>query len=149
MLLGIYGAGGGGREFFELARDINCVEKRWKGVFFIDDFPKDKTLRNCPIYTFEEMVMKYSPNDVEITLAVGQPKDRKYLYDKVTTKGYKLATLVHPTAVIMENTVVGSGTVISRNSIISCDTEISENVLILRMVSMGNNCNIGCHSVIS
>ncbi len=149
MILGIYGAGGGGREFFELARDINSIENRWKSVFFIDDFPKEKTLRNCPVYTFEEMISKYSSNDVEITLAVGQPNDRKKLYDKVTSNGYRLATLVHPTAVIMENTVIGSGSVISRNVIISCDAEISENVLVLPMVTMGNNCRIGSHSVIS
>ena len=40
VILGIYGAGGLGREVFELARVLNINEKRWSDIIFIDDHPE-------------------------------------------------------------------------------------------------------------
>ena len=36
MILGIYGAGGLGREVYELAKIINSCNNRWDQIFFID-----------------------------------------------------------------------------------------------------------------
>ena len=37
MILGIYGAGGHGREVLELAEIINNKNSRWDKIIFIDD----------------------------------------------------------------------------------------------------------------
>ena len=37
MILGIYGAGGSGREIYEMIISEECLCNRWKDIVFIDD----------------------------------------------------------------------------------------------------------------
>jgi len=149
MVLGIYGSGGLGREVYVLARQINAMGKRWSDLVFIDDFGRKSCTTKARVVTFDEAKTEFSPDQVEICIAVGEPAIRAELYDRIQGAGYKLATLVHLGVSIPEDSSVGPGTIICSACFVSCGVGIGANVLLQPTASVGHDCRIGSHSVIS
>ena len=149
MILGIYGSGGLGREVLELAKQINTTENRWTEFVFINDVNKTFELKGNKVFTFVEIKEKYNPKNIEIVIAVGEPQLRRIFRETVCLAGFKLATLIHPTAQIYSDTVMGAGTVVNCNCWISCDIVIGENVYIQPSVLIGHDTTVGNDTVIS
>lgn len=149
MILGIYGAGGLGREVYEVAYTINCQSLAWSEIIFIDDGSSINDRRKIPIYTFKEALRKFSEEPFEVCVAVGEPSIRQVLYDKLVAEGIKLATLVHPEVSIPDSTTIGEGTIICKFVSITCDVRIGKNVYIHPMVCIGHDSVIGDNTVIS
>lgn len=150
MILGIYSASGGGKETFDLANEINIANHKWDEIIFIDDTkPSGSNLWGYPIYSFAEILGKYSSKDIEIIIGVGEPSDRELLYHKVLDAGYNLTSLIHPSVPINPTTIIGNGVIISRNAYVSCEVVIEDNVRIMPLSGIGHNVTIGRHSAIS
>lgn len=148
--LGIYGAGGLGREVLELANIINVASERWDVIIFIDDIKSDiGTMHGIELYSFDKVTNLFRDDEIEIVVGLGEPEYRRKLYEKISMRGYTLATLIHPTVTIPDSTKIGEGAIISYNSFISCDTIIGNNVLVQPLTGIGHDCKIGDHSVIS
>lgn len=149
MTLGIYCAGGLGREVLMLAMQINDIYKLWTDIIFIDDVTKEKYIKNKRVVVFEEVLKEFKNCQIEICIANGEPIYRKEIFDRVKKEGYKLATLIHPSVYISDCTHIGEGSIISSNVFISCDVSIKENVYIQPYVSIGHDTLIEKHSLIS
>ncbi len=149
MDLGIYGAGGLGRELLILALQINEVEKRWNSIIFIDDDCGLPALKGRQVYPFEEVKQKYNRSILEIVVAVGEPQIRRKLRERINDKGFRLAVLIHPSVNIPGDTSLGAGTTICKNCFVSCDIAIGENVLMQPCASIGHDSQIGNDTVIS
>ena len=149
MVLGIYGAGGLGREVFELASVINNNNKQWSEIIFIDDADEIDNPRNIRVLKFSDIINEFSGIDIEICIATGEPAIRKILYDKIIANGLELTTLVHPDVVIPHSTTIGKGTIICKFLSITCDITIGKNVYIHPNVCIGHDSIIGEHTVVS
>lgn len=149
MNLGIYGAGGQGRELLVLAQIINSSSSRWDDIFFIDDSKEPDIICNKQVLSFKSIIEKYGCDDLEIVIAVGEPSRRCILREKVKDTGYKLTSLVHPSVIIPEGTNIGEGTVICCNCFVSCNVTIGDNVLIQPLASIAHDSFIGSDTVIS
>lgn len=149
MLLGIYGAGGLGRELLVLAQQINKKKGYWEEILFIDDMKYCDEFKNIRVINFDDLLLSYTNHTLEIVIAIGEPNIRKRLRDKVYGAGYKLATLIHPSVFVTGDTVIGDGSIICCNSFISCDVIIGQNVLIQPSVNIGHDNRIGNDVVIS
>ncbi|CZY72387.1 TPA: acetyltransferase [Enterobacter ludwigii] len=145
MKLAIYGAGGLGREVLELAQEINATESRWDALCLIDDNPQFDQLNSYPVVTLHALI----PDECEIVIAVGEPSLRRALGQRAFEGGFRLATLVHPSARLSPSCTLGEGCVISYGAFISCDTVISRNVHLQPNASLGHDCYIGQDSIIS
>lgn len=150
MILGIYGAGGSGREVFELATIINSNNNRWSELIFIDDTKEEgEKLRGIPIYSFENLTKNIDTESIEIIISLGEPANRRKVAENVIHAGYHLATLIHPNVHIPESTKIGDGVIISCNAFISCDVIIEDNVMILPQSSVAHDNHIGKNTVIA
>jgi len=147
--LGIYGAGGLGREVFELAVAINNSKQRWSEIIFIDDGENIENPRGLSIYSFAEIIKKIDVEDIEFCIAIGEPEIRRDLYKKLVKSNMRMATLIHPEVTIPESTVIGAGVVICKFVSITCDISIGENVYIHPMACIGHDATIENHAVIS
>lgn len=148
MILGIYGAGGLGREVYELARTINYSDGRWKQIIFIDDSPDFESTR-APIFSLEEALAKFPSGGLEVCIAVGEPLTRQVLFEKIVAREIQIATLIHPAVSIPDSTLVGKGTIVCKFVSITCDIVIGENVYVHPMACIGHDSKIGNNSVIS
>jgi len=149
MTLGIYGAGGLGREILVLAQQINNLEDKWDKIIFIEDNPHADTLMEKQIIAYDDISNYYSARDIEFIIAVGEPHGRHILRDKVKKGGFQLTTLIHPSVFIPDDTKLGEGVIIGYNCFISCNIVIGDGVLIQQFVNIGHDSIIGNDSVIS
>ena len=149
MVLGIYGAGGLGREVFELASVINDKNERWSEIIFVDDADDVNNPRDLQVLKFSDIEKEFSSSDIEICIAVGEPSIRKILYDRLVACGLELTSLIHPDVVIPNSTTIGKGTIICKFLSITCDIIIGENVYIHPNVCIGHDAIVGSHTVVS
>lgn len=153
MFLGIYGAGATAQELYEMIQNINI--QKWQAIVFIDDTKEEGTFLNCPRMSFELFSKRYSNNEAEIIIAIGEPSVRKKLYTKIKMLGYSLPTIVHPDSYISPTAQLGEGCIVKMVSIISSNTVIGNNVYIQSNVIIGHdvvvndNCQISSYSNIS
>jgi len=149
MILGIYGSGGLGREILDLAKVINAVAGQWERVVFINDFKDEEFVNDTEVLPFVEFKTVFSPDNTRISIAIGEPKIRKNLREKVEENGYQLQTLVHPTAFIGTNTLIGDGAIIQFGSFVSCNVILGTNALVQSYATIGHDSVIGNDVVIS
>ena len=146
-MLGIYGAGGLGRELYDLALRINNLLNKWDRIVFIDDSLRSDAKNNQLIYSFEEF--RRLPGQLEIVIGTGEPAVRNLLHDRVVSCGLTLATLIDPTALVSNSAVLKPGVIISEFCSIHSGVHIEVNTLIQPNCCIGHDIRIGKHSIIS
>lgn len=149
MILGIYGAGGLGKEVLELVNQINKEKQRWAEIVFIDDVNPNRKVKNHNVYSYKDVTSKYKTNELEFVIGVGEPFFRREFYNKIISDGYNLPVLIHPDAHIPEDSVIKSGAIVFNTSYISCNIEVGENSYIHQLTSIGHGSKIAPHCVIS
>lgn len=145
MVLGIYGAGGEGKTVKELAEELD----QWDEILFIDDTtPSDifKGIRRVPFLKF---CIEFSKSEAEVIIALGDPKYRIALYEKVKSAGFGLANVIHKTASISTDAVLGRGIIIHRGVIIGPDSVVEDNVDIGDYASIAHDSTVRAHSIVS
>lgn len=128
----IIGAGGFGREVAALATAINRKEPEWNILGFLDD---NKSLKNNLINGYKVLgnlscVEKY--RDAWFICAVGVSSIRKKIIKKLDPYCLNYATLIDPTAIILdaESVFIKAGTIICAGSIMTVNVDIGEHVII-------------------
>lgn len=137
MVLGIYGAGGIGREVLELAGIINGKVKVWDEFIFIDDKPKND-VNGTKVYFYSDAIKKYA-NNLEVSVGIGEPAVRERLFGKLENDGVKVATLIHPDVYVPDTTVIGKGVTIQMGNFISCNVFIKDYVYIQPHTNIGHD----------
>ncbi|CBA31871.1 acetyltransferase [Cronobacter turicensis] len=143
MKLGIYGAGGLGREVLMLARAINQCTSRWSEIFFIDDVTDAQEVYGASVVRFDAR-----PAECEVAIAIGEPALRQRLAQKLSGVA-PLATLIHPNVDVPSQSEIRPGAILCDGALISCGVTIGENVLIQPRACVGHDCAIGAYSVVS
>lgn len=149
MILGIYGTGGSGKELLEMISKYDNLKKRWDEIVYIDDTKEIGSCKTKKRMPFEMFTQLYSSKKAEIAIAVGEPRYRKQLGEKVRNKGYKLALIISPKADVSLGAQLGEGVVVKDNSIISSDAVIGENTWINSDAIIGHDVNVGKNCQIS
>ncbi len=129
-ILGIFGAGGAGREVLELARIINSKTQRWQEIYFILDIEiTSKEVNNVRVLSYEDFRSKYGDSS-EIIVAIGEPLVREKIFNKLEQDNMNLASLIHPDVYIPDSTTIGRGVIIQYGCFISCNVTIKDYVYI-------------------
>lgn len=147
MKLAIYGAGGLGREVYEIAMRRNAASKLWNDIVFIDDFSAEGDYFGTQRIHFKSL-LDYKER-YECIIAVGEPKSREVLYKKLVDHDVRLTNLIDTTAIISPTCKIDPGVIICEFSTIHTDVEIGCNVLIQPFCDIGHDIRIGNHSVLS
>lgn len=147
MKLAIYGAGGLGREVYEIAMRRNAASKLWNDILFIDDFSEEGDYFGTQRVHFESLLS--CKESYECIVAVGEPKSREVLYKKLVDHGMRLTKLVDTTAIISPTCKIDLGVIVCEFSTIHTDVEIGCNALIQPFCDIGHDIKVGSHSVLS
>ena len=128
--LAIVGTGGLGREVASLAADAG----REIAGFLDDDAGRIGTqVAGLPVIGSSTRF----PDGLEVIVAVGNPRVRRAIIQRLRERGAAFAGLVHPTAHVGPRVTIGVGTVVPAGCVITCD------------VSIGMHCVVGPRGVIS
>ncbi len=148
MILGIYGAGGLGREVLELAKLINTKNHRWNDFIFVIDGESGAKVNGITVYHYQEAIEKFSGN-LEISMGIGEPSTREKLFAKLKRDVIPTPTLIHPDVFIPETTVIGQGVTIQYGCFISCNVTIGNYAYIQPQVNIGHDDKIGEGAMLS
>lgn len=147
-ILGIFGAGGLGREVAELAGIMNEKIKRWDDIIFMIDGCSAKPINQTKVWNYDEAIKQFG-NNLEVSVALGEPLNRQKLLDRLEQDGIELATVIHPEVHIPATTIVGKGVTIQYGCFISCNVEISDGVYIQPQANIGHDDKLARGCVIS
>ena len=139
----IVGARGFGREIYNLAKQCCGYKTEFLIKGFLDDkFDALRGLANYPpiINSVEEYIIE--ENDIFV-VALGDVNFKKKYIDKIKQKNGKFHSLIHPTAIINSNTIIGEGVLIGQFTIISCDCFVGNYVTMHSFCNLGHDIKIG------
>lgn len=147
MILGIYGAGGLGREIYEIAVRRNAVSSLWSQIVFVDDFSDEGDFYGTKRIQFDSL--KNHKNEYECVIAVGEPSTREKLFQRLSSEGIRLTCLIDPTAIVSPTAKINNGTIICEYSTIHTEVELGHNTLIQPFCDIGHDIKVGDHTVLS
>ena len=142
MILALFGAGAMGREFREIAEGSGA----WSGIVFIDDHAKTENLAGCPVFSFQAFRMGFKPDDVRFVIAIGEPKFRLEAFERMNRAGYTGGLLVHSSAYISPDAVVGEGTAVCQGVHVGSQAKVGRNCYLSRNASVGHDAVVGDHT---
>jgi sugar O-acyltransferase (sialic acid O-acetyltransferase NeuD family) len=139
--VGIYGAGGFGREVVWLVRSCNQKRTRYETVCFIDDDPHlhGKQLNGISVLGLDEAGNKYPA--LQLVRGIGAVRASMAAVEKAESAGLTFLTVIHPGTECSEHVSIGDGTVICAGNI------LTTNIIVGNYVQINIGCTIG-HDVV-
>jgi acetyltransferase EpsM len=138
----IWGASGHAR----VVADIICLEGKYEIFGFLDTVNPERQGENfcgSPIFGDQEQLESLKTKGVEhIILGIGNCPARLKLSEFVCTKGFSLASAIHPTAIIASDVQIAPGTVIAAGVVINPGAKIGQNVIVNTCTSIDHECVI-------
>ncbi|RZT02074.1 acetyltransferase [Cuneatibacter caecimuris] len=132
-LLAIIGASGHGKVIADIARKIGYSE-----IVFFDD---DESIRECGGYPVIGKCTETGQIDADVIVGIGNSGVRKRIQESIPDG--KLVTLIHPDAVIAEDTMIGEGTVVMAGAVINPGARIGRGCIINTCSSVDHDCKVG------
>jgi sugar O-acyltransferase (sialic acid O-acetyltransferase NeuD family) len=117
--------------------DYECnIEKYWKRYNF------DKPVLND--------IDNYIVNEEDyFVVGIAHVKFRKMVMNKIKEKGGRFLNLIHPTAIVDQNCVIGTGNIINPYSIISPNVHIGDHNLLTEQSIISHDCIVGNNNIFS
>lgn len=135
----IIGAGNFGREVAQLIKDINQDKKEWNLLGYIDETAtKQGTLiNNNPVLGGFEWIEKNQDKNLWAVCAIGNPKIKYSLLNRVAPYKINFGNLIHPNVIKNDFIEMGYGCIVCAGSFLSVNTKLGN------FVSINPSCGIG------
>lgn len=135
----IVGFSGFGKEVYWLASRLGITVRG-----FLDDNPTvaGETFCASPVLGGVEKWQEYA--DCEFVIAIGNPRVRKKVYDKMCKYANpEFAILIDPAAIVMsEYVTIGQGSIVCAGTICTVEVNIGDHVIINLNCTVGHECHI-------
>ncbi|MBR1477394.1 MAG: acetyltransferase [Lachnospiraceae bacterium] len=138
----LIGASGHGKVCAEIA-SLNGYAK----ILFLDDNRELKTCGNYKVVGTTDNLYENIDEQTEFFVSIGNANYRKPIQEKIEKAGGKIATLIHPNAVVSSDVTLGVGSVVMAGAVINAGTKIGKGVIVNTSSSIDHDCNVGdyCH----
>lgn len=137
----IIGAGGHGRVAAEIAEAMT----RYGEIAFLDDGIPSAAMRH-PLLGDCSCAPHYADTH-EFFVAIGSNSVRQRITEGIHSFGGKIATLIHPTAIISPSAEIGCGSIAMPGAIVNANAKIGESTILNTHCSVDHDCCIDsfCH----
>lgn len=85
----------------------------------------------------------------EVVVAIGQNRGRRSAFEALCSRGLRLATVVHPSAVLASDVTVGAGVVIFAGAVINVSSQIGDNAIVNTGARLDHDNVLGAHAHVS
>ncbi len=146
--IAIIGTGGLGREVLGIIKSINKESTTWNFIGFYDDNVSDKMINGYPILDNIDSLNSKEEN-LAIVIGIGNPIIKEKIRKKITNSYITFPTLIHPSVVIYDETVLlGRGVVIAANCVLTVNINIGDFTYINTSSVIAHDTEIGKYSMI-
>jgi sugar O-acyltransferase (sialic acid O-acetyltransferase NeuD family) len=133
----IIGTGGHGKVVLDSAKNY------YDSITFMTNDRNSLGINGYPIMYEQETTMDaIIENYDEIIVAIGNNNARLKISLEYESKGMKLATIIHPKAVVSDTTIIGDGTVVFANAVINSSAKIGKACIINTGVIIEHDCRL-------
>ena len=134
----IIGAGGHGRVAADIAKKNGYSE-----IVFLDD-DEHNHLAKGKINEITSYVKRY-----DFFVAIGDNEMREKMSERVIEGGGNIVSLIHPSAVIGDNVVLGRGVVVMAGVVLNTGARIGDGCIVNTAASIDHDCDVGMFSHVS
>lgn len=132
----IIGGGGFAKEVLWLANDCN---RKVKGVLDDNQDTHQSIIQGAKVLGTISSWVEYS--DCEFVIAIGSPRTRFQVYEKMLEKGEpQFSTLIHPTVKYSNTVEFGKGVIVCAGTILTVDVKIGDHNILNLNVTVGHEC---------
>lgn len=132
----IVGTGGHGKVVLDIAKQNGYTD-----ISFLADNPQGEIWCGYPVLGTSLDALQYP--DAVFIVAVGNTAVRKQIQKRLSLQGLQFATLIHPSAIVAEDTVIGEGSVIVAGAVINPGAVLGKGVIVNTCASVDHDCLIG------
>ena len=107
------------------------------------------TILGVPVLGGDDVINEFPPSEIKLVNglgSVGLPVKRQQLYERFKDLGYKFATVVHPSAVVASDVVLGEGAQVMAGAVIQPGCRIGINSIINTRASVDHDSIVGEHA---
>lgn len=144
----IFGCGGHGKVVADTA-----IAAGFRVLGFADDDPETRATKTLGFDTIaiglDETTRACVDAKAELVLAIGDNRTRARVFVEARARGLRMATVVHPSAVLAPSVELGAGSVVFARATVNPDARIGENVIVNTAVSIDHDNVIGAHAHLS
>jgi sugar O-acyltransferase (sialic acid O-acetyltransferase NeuD family) len=139
----IIGGGGMGRSVYCIAQGCKGYDEEFTIKGFIDDnlISLDGFKGYPPVL---DTIDRYEiqPDDVFVC-SIGNTRTKRMICEKLKEKGAKFQSLIHKTAIVRQNSIIGEGCIVADYASVGADCKIGESSLIQSYSIVAHDCVIG------
>lgn len=142
----ILGAGGHAKVLIDTLR-LKSIEIL--GITDADPMKKGHLLFGLIVMGSDEEIMKYPIEAIRLVNGVGSVRvdpRRRQLFELFKSKGYRFASVVHPSAIISADVVLSEGVQIMAGAIVQAGCHVGINAVINTGSVVDHDCHIGDHA---
>jgi UDP-perosamine 4-acetyltransferase len=141
----VLGAGGHARVLIDT---LQCLGISILGVLDAAVEKHGQSILGAQVLGGDNMLEDFSPYDVELVNGVGSVADtnaRRDLFRRQKARGFRFATVVHPSAVVSPHARLLEGAQVMAGAVVQTGCRIGANVLINTGAFVDHDCAIGDH----
>lgn len=142
MNTAIIGAGGHAKVVLDALFLSEEFEKT--STWLIDPGKANDNLMGLPILS---SLSELEPG--RFIVAIGNNRARERCFNEAKNSFWKPFSLMHPSAVVSPNCLIGEGTFVGPNAVVNANARIAENVIVNSGAIIEHDCRIGAHSHIA
>jgi sugar O-acyltransferase (sialic acid O-acetyltransferase NeuD family) len=133
----IIGGGGFAKEVIWLANDCN---RKVRGILDDNQVTHQSIIQGSKVLGTISSWDEY--NDCEFVIAIGSPRTRFQVYEKMLEQGEPdFATLIHPNVNYSNTVEFGKGVIVCAGTILTVDINIGDHNILNLNVTVGHECN--------
>lgn len=135
----IVGAGGHGRVIADIAEQLD----RYETIAFLDDVEPTRAMN----YWGKTSEASQYAKECDFIVAIGNNATRSRLQEGLLMMGCVLATLVHPSASVSKQAILGDGCVVMPGCVINTGAVIGKGGIVNTAATVDHDCQLGdyCH----
>jgi sugar O-acyltransferase (sialic acid O-acetyltransferase NeuD family) len=146
----ILGAGGYAQELLWVVDDINDRNPTWEFVGFVDPMASERKGQlhyDRPILGGWDDISK--SGEIYFACGIGRPEARSKECAEAERRGYKPATLIHPSVIAARHVQIGDGSIIGAGCILAPYAVIGRHCSLNLGATVGHNASLGDYCVLS
>jgi sugar O-acyltransferase (sialic acid O-acetyltransferase NeuD family) len=145
----ILGGGGHAKVLIEALRASNVTIT---GITDADPLKLRAAVMGIPVLGNDGIVDRQPPESIQLVNGIGSvniPRTRTELFERFKARGFAFATIVHPSAVIASDAVLGEGAQMMAGAVIQPGCRIGMNSIVNTNATIDHDCEIGDHAHLS
>jgi UDP-perosamine 4-acetyltransferase len=139
---------GGGGHAKVLVEALRASGVTILGITDADPAKHGTSIHGVPVLGGDHVLERHAPGSVRLVNGLGsvrETRSRTALFNTFKTKGYAFATVVHPSAVVASDAILGEGAQVMAGAVLQPGCSLGEDVIINTRVSVDHDCSIGPH----